>query len=180
MYVCMPTTSTWNMGKWHALLRDCLVSLENLQIYHNGRCAFLVHWHKTIISNSYVGSVAHPWNGATTCGWRDLSFMFGPARATYLSIYLIIYLRMYVKEWFIVDVHFFPWDCRYDGFKNTMTPTLLQKCHFNKINDIAFPNNYSDLFATASTNDIRLWNLKEMKELLRIEVHFVLGPFASC
>ena len=75
---------------------------------------------------------------------------------------------------------FFPWDCRYDGFKNTMTPTLLQKCHFNKINDIAFPNNYSDLFATASTNDIRLWNLKEMKELLRIEVHFALRLVASC
>ena len=98
----------------------------------------------------------------------------------YLYTYLFIYLHVFVKEWFIVDVHFFPWDCRYDGFKNTMTPTLLQKCHFNKINDIAFPNNYSDLFATASTNDIRLWNLKEMKELLRIEVHFALGLVASC
>ncbi|CAK9207947.1 unnamed protein product [Sphagnum troendelagicum] len=59
---------------------------------------------------------------------------------------------------------------KYDGFKNEMAATLMQKCHFNKINDIAFPHNYSDLFATASTNDIRLWNLKEMKELLRIQI----------
>lgn len=59
---------------------------------------------------------------------------------------------------------------KYDGAKNAMTATLIQRTHFNKINDIAFPKDYSDLFATASSNDIRLWNLKEMKELLRIEV----------
>lgn len=59
---------------------------------------------------------------------------------------------------------------KYDGAKNAMTPTLVQRCHFNKINDVAFPANYSELFCTASTNDIRLWNLKAMKEVLRIEV----------
>jgi hypothetical protein len=68
---------------------------------------------------------------------------------------------------------------RYDGFKNEMAATLMQKCHFNKINDIAFPHNYSDLFATASTNDIRLWNLKEMKELLRIQVVIYLSIYLS-
>jgi hypothetical protein len=60
-----------------------------------------------------------------------------------------------------------------------MAATLMQKCHFNKINDIAFPHNYSDLFATASTNDIRLWNLKEMKELLRIQVVIYLSIYLS-
>lgn len=59
---------------------------------------------------------------------------------------------------------------KYDGAKNTMTAVLIQRSHFNKINDIAFPANYSDLFCTASTNDMRLWTLKEMKEILRIEV----------
>ncbi|XP_024356612.1 cilia- and flagella-associated protein 52 isoform X2 [Physcomitrium patens] len=59
---------------------------------------------------------------------------------------------------------------KYDGATNAMTAMLIQRCHFNKINDIAFPMKYSDLFCTASTNDIRMWNLKEMKEILRIEV----------
>lgn len=59
---------------------------------------------------------------------------------------------------------------KYDGATNAMTATLVQRCHFNKINDVAFLANYSELFATASTNDIRLWNLKEMKEILRIQV----------
>ena len=59
---------------------------------------------------------------------------------------------------------------KYDGAKNTLTAQLIQRSHFNRINDVCFPANYSDLFCTASTNDIRLWTLKEMKELLRIEV----------
>ncbi|CAD8076623.1 unnamed protein product [Paramecium primaurelia] len=35
---------------------------------------------------------------------------------------------------------------------------------------IAFPHNYSDVFATSSLNDIRVWNAKNRQELLRIQV----------
>mmetsp|Transcript_52386 Transcript_52386/g.60172 ORF Transcript_52386/g.60172 Transcript_52386/m.60172 type:complete len:666 (-) Transcript_52386:64-2061(-) len=47
---------------------------------------------------------------------------------------------------------------------------LRNTCHHEKINDIAFPYNYSDVFATCSVNDIRVWNAKNRQELLRIQV----------
>jgi len=47
---------------------------------------------------------------------------------------------------------------------------LIQTCHHETINDIAFPAGYSEVFATCSTNDIRVWHIKEARELLRIQV----------
>jgi len=47
---------------------------------------------------------------------------------------------------------------------------LRNTCHHAKINDIVFPYNYSDVFATCSVNDIRIWNAKNRQELLRIQV----------
>lgn len=41
-----------------------------------------------------------------------------------------------------------------------LTPELRNTCHFDKINDIAFPHNYSDVYATCSLTDIRIWNAK--------------------
>lgn len=35
---------------------------------------------------------------------------------------------------------------------------LRNTCHYEKINDVAFPANYSDVFATCSLTDIRIWN----------------------
>jgi WD40 repeat protein len=43
-------------------------------------------------------------------------------------------------------------------------------CHFSKVNDICFPEGCSDLFATASDNDIRIWNIHTQQELLRVTV----------
>jgi len=37
-------------------------------------------------------------------------------------------------------------------------PELRNTCHYERINDIAFPSGFSDLFATCSCNDIRVWN----------------------
>jgi WD40 repeat protein len=51
-----------------------------------------------------------------------------------------------------------------------ISPELRNTCHSDRINDVAFPAGYSDLFATCSTNDIRVWNAKTRQELLRIEV----------
>lgn len=51
-----------------------------------------------------------------------------------------------------------------------INPELRNTCHYERINAIAFPYEYSDLFATCSINDIRVWNAKSRQELLRIEV----------
>lgn len=40
--------------------------------------------------------------------------------------------------------------------------------HPYKVNDVCFPYMYSDVFATCSMNDIRVWNAKNRTELLRI------------
>ncbi|XP_033214213.1 cilia- and flagella-associated protein 52 isoform X2 [Belonocnema kinseyi] len=47
---------------------------------------------------------------------------------------------------------------------------LLVTCHTNTIYGISFPQNYSEIFATGSKNDIRLWRVETRKELLRITV----------
>ncbi|XP_031370083.1 cilia- and flagella-associated protein 52 isoform X3 [Apis dorsata] len=47
---------------------------------------------------------------------------------------------------------------------------LIVTCHTNSIFDVAFPRNYSEIFATTSKNDIRVWKLITQKELLRISV----------
>lgn len=51
-----------------------------------------------------------------------------------------------------------------------LTPELRNTCHSEKINDVAFPYNYSDVFATCAGTDIRVWNAKNRQELLRIQV----------
>ena len=56
--------------------------------------------------------------------------------------------------------------CNTDG----IDPELRNTCHYEKINDVAFPQGYSELFATCSVNDIRVWNTKTRQELLRVEV----------
>jgi len=47
---------------------------------------------------------------------------------------------------------------------------LRNTCHFDRINDVAFPRGYSQLFATCSSNDIRVWHSGTRNELLRIQV----------
>ena len=41
-----------------------------------------------------------------------------------------------------------------------ISPELRNTCHYERINSVAFPYEYSDLFATCSLNDIRVWNAK--------------------
>ncbi|XP_046854980.1 cilia- and flagella-associated protein 52-like [Xenia sp. Carnegie-2017] len=47
---------------------------------------------------------------------------------------------------------------------------LINTCHYEKVFDVVFPHAYSDVFVTSSKNDIRVWNTKTSKELLRITV----------
>ena len=51
-----------------------------------------------------------------------------------------------------------------------LTTELKSTSHSSKINDIAFPQNYSDVFATCSMSEIRLWNVHNQSELLRIQI----------
>eukprot|EP00164_Ancoracysta_twista_P002403 GFYU01003183.1.p1 GENE.GFYU01003183.1~~GFYU01003183.1.p1 ORF type:complete len:615 (+),score=173.33 GFYU01003183.1:168-2012(+) len=48
---------------------------------------------------------------------------------------------------------------------------LRSTCHPEAINDVAFPQNYSEVFATCSVGDIRIWHARNSTELLRIQVH---------
>lgn len=52
----------------------------------------------------------------------------------------------------------------------SLATELRNTCHYSRINDVAFPANYSDVFATCSINDIRIWNSQNKQELLRIQV----------
>ena len=50
------------------------------------------------------------------------------------------------------------------------TPELRGSCHYGEIFDVKFPRGCSDLFATASHADIRVWDANQRQELLRIRV----------
>lgn len=47
---------------------------------------------------------------------------------------------------------------------------LKSTCHSDHINDVCFPKDYSELFATCAGSDIRIWHARTMSELLRIQV----------
>nr|XP_029732385.1 cilia- and flagella-associated protein 52-like [Aedes albopictus] len=59
------------------------------------------------------------------------------------------------------------------NFKTSLR--LLKTCHTNAVYDIAFPYNFSLVFATSSHESIRIWSTSRMQELLRI----VVPNFAS-
>lgn len=48
--------------------------------------------------------------------------------------------------------------------------TCLFTCHTSVVYDLAFPHDYSAVFATASKNDVRVWSVDTLQELLRITV----------
>ncbi|XP_066256318.1 cilia- and flagella-associated protein 52 [Euwallacea similis] len=45
---------------------------------------------------------------------------------------------------------------------------LILTCHTDAIYDVAFPHNFSEVFATASHDNVRVWSMSTMQELLRI------------
>lgn len=47
---------------------------------------------------------------------------------------------------------------------------LVQTAHNDRINDLAFPFGFSDVFATCGIGYIRVWHLSTCRELLRISV----------
>jgi len=53
---------------------------------------------------------------------------------------------------------------------DSLTAELRNTCHHERINQVAFPVGYSEVFATCSVTDIRVWNAATRQELLRIQV----------
>lgn len=49
-------------------------------------------------------------------------------------------------------------------------PRMLCSSHYGIVHDVAFPKCFSDVFATCSHEDVRIWNSKAMRELVRINV----------
>jgi len=52
----------------------------------------------------------------------------------------------------------------------SLTAELRNTCHHERINCVSFPSGYSEVFATCSITDIRVWNATTRQELLRIQV----------
>ncbi|XRA99932.1 cilia- and flagella-associated protein 52 [Pycnococcus provasolii] len=55
-----------------------------------------------------------------------------------------------------------------DGSK--LGASVFQTCHFSSVNDVCFPIGYGEVFATCSSDNIRIWHLTECRELMRIVV----------
>merc|ERR1719162_1361340 len=53
---------------------------------------------------------------------------------------------------------------------DSLTAELRNTCHHERVNQIAFPRGYSEIFVTCSITDIRVWNSQTRQELLRIQV----------
>ncbi|KAF5832700.1 flagellar associated protein [Dunaliella salina] len=58
----------------------------------------------------------------------------------------------------------------YEPQTHKLAEELIQTAHNDKINDLAFPYEYSEVFATAGIGYIRVWHLATCRELLRITV----------
>ncbi|XP_025190982.1 cilia- and flagella-associated protein 52-like [Melanaphis sacchari] len=52
----------------------------------------------------------------------------------------------------------------------TFAVTRMFTCHTSAVHDLAFPRDYSKVFATASRNDVRVWSVDTLQELLRVTV----------
>lgn len=52
----------------------------------------------------------------------------------------------------------------------SLTEELILSAHPERINGVAFPVGYSEVFATASAGAVRVWHLDSCRELLRIAV----------
>jgi WD40 repeat protein len=57
---------------------------------------------------------------------------------------------------------------RYVVELESFSPQLISSSHCSKVTDICFPQKSSDLFATSSYSDVRVWHADTGKELLRL------------
>ncbi|CAI8045501.1 Cilia- and flagella-associated protein 52 [Geodia barretti] len=57
---------------------------------------------------------------------------------------------------------------RYVVELESFSPQLISSSHCSKVTDVCFPQKSSDLFATSSYSDVRVWHADTGKELLRL------------
>ncbi|XP_021919910.1 cilia- and flagella-associated protein 52 isoform X2 [Zootermopsis nevadensis] len=79
------------------------------------------------------------------------------APTSLLLVQTTVFIGTMLSEIFTVDLE-------------TFEVKLHVTCHRHSIYDIAFPHEYSEVFATCSKDDIRVWNTETSLELLRITV----------
>jgi len=53
---------------------------------------------------------------------------------------------------------------------DSLTAELRNTCHYDQIQHCSFPFGFSDVFATCSPQEVRIWNARTRQELLRIQV----------
>eukprot|EP00879_Flechtneria_rotunda_P026720 GHRR01028541.1.p1 GENE.GHRR01028541.1~~GHRR01028541.1.p1 ORF type:complete len:378 (+),score=118.14 GHRR01028541.1:71-1204(+) len=58
----------------------------------------------------------------------------------------------------------------YDPINNKFSSEVVQTAHSQKINGLAFPVQYGEVFVTCSAGSIRVWHLAGCRELLRINL----------
>ncbi|KNC53275.1 flagellar associated protein [Thecamonas trahens ATCC 50062] len=58
----------------------------------------------------------------------------------------------------------------YTAVTETLATELRTTCHPGKVNDVVYPCDYSEVFATAGPEDVRVWNSRTSEELVRISV----------
>ena len=68
-----------------------------------------------------------------------------------------VYVGTNVSQRYYIPVH-------------TFKPELRGTGHYGDIYDVTFPSACSELFITSSKQDIRIWNINQMAELVRIEL----------
>lgn len=59
---------------------------------------------------------------------------------------------------------------RYEVSLDLQAATLKTSCHFGSVNGVTFPEGCPDIIVTSSRGDIRVWNIRQKQELLRIQV----------
>lgn len=80
-------------------------------------------------------------------------------------------------KFYIGTTHSNVYSMSMDARSGEMTVNLRATCHYEPINDVIFPKSdakdeetNSQIFLTCSKNDIRIWNAKQVQEILRIQV----------
>lgn len=59
---------------------------------------------------------------------------------------------------------------RYELSADLTDAVLVASCHHGPVRDITFPYNCSELLVSSSVGDVRVWNISQKRELVRIQV----------
>jgi hypothetical protein len=110
------TTSLWVPGNWPISLRNCHVSMQDIQIYHIDRFAYGSHWCKTATQDSFVGSdIMHAlpthepsqWSCVIERKWKI--YQYAPLAYKVLTCNCPLSSKGQHKSTNVVDLHISQW-----------------------------------------------------------------------